>query len=561
MSYVIDWSSGGSQGIPGKDAIILNAKSYNSTSTSLTLTGKGVENYGEIQQENFIRLLENFASNVAPPNPTIGQLWFKANESTLYAWGPGKSSSLLNTGTTSTLVTVSSAPMVLTANIVLQSSGALNGNNNVDGAVGYVVGSWLNTQGAGLGSGWYVRARVSSGPNLLGSLADGAWHQLSTNMDIIVQSASSTAHNTGEIYFEFSASVSGIPLVGFKRATFNVGFTGVGSTTTATTLTPSSLPTSWIKASGNTAGDIILALGYNPFGNSTSSNPLTTLDITTALGYTPLNKNGGTMTSALDAGGFKITHVATPTVSTDAATMGYVTSTIASSMNSLPLSQGSGINVTNLGGPTTPDYRISNTGVISLTAGTNTTVTNNGNGSWSVNAPASSTGTMTGLVGGTNITSVVNNNNGTWTINATTQTTSSVQTVTSGGTVTTGALSASTGTFSGTLSTTGGANLSISGAITAVGDITSTSDAKLKKDLEKIDCALDRVDLLTGYTFTRIDTGRRQAGLIAQDVQKVLPEAVMEGEYLSVAYGNMMGLIVEAIKELRTEVEAIKAKL
>jgi hypothetical protein len=83
-SYDIKWQSGGNEGIPGKEDIILPQKTNNSTSTSLTLTGRGVANYGEIQQENFIRLMENFASASPPPHPTIGQLWYNAAESILY---------------------------------------------------------------------------------------------------------------------------------------------------------------------------------------------------------------------------------------------------------------------------------------------------------------------------------------------------------------------------------------------------------------------------------------------------------------------------------------------
>jgi len=94
------------------------------------------------------------------------------------------------------------------------------------------------------------------------------------------------------------------------------------------------------------------------------------------------------------------------------------------------------------------------------------------------------------------------------------------------------------------------------GNLIMVGNVTAYSDSRLKKDLFKIDSALDKVDQLTGYTYTRTDTGERQTGLIAQDVQRVLPEAVVDqGEYLSLAYGNLVGLLVEAIKELRLEVK------
>jgi hypothetical protein len=71
------------------------------------------------------------------------------------------------------------------------------------------------------------------------------------------------------------------------------------------------------------------------------------------------------------------------------------------------------------------------------------------------------------------------------------------------------------------------------------------------------------VRALTGYTYTRIDTEVRQAGLLAQDLQLVLPEVVQESEggHLSVAYGNLASLFVEAIKELTTRVEALEARL
>ncbi len=101
-------------------------------------------------------------------------------------------------------------------------------------------------------------------------------------------------------------------------------------------------------------------------------------------------------------------------------------------------------------------------------------------------------------------------------------------------------------------------DLTTGGSIVASGNITAYSDINLKTDLVKISSALDKVSQLTGYTFTRKDTGERQVGLIAQDVQKVLPEAVLDGEHLSLAYGNLVGLLVEAIKELKSEIDSLK---
>ena len=98
------------------------------------------------------------------------------------------------------------------------------------------------------------------------------------------------------------------------------------------------------------------------------------------------------------------------------------------------------------------------------------------------------------------------------------------------------------------------------GDFTATGNVTAYSDSRLKKDLVRIEDALDKIEQLTGYTYTRKDTGERQTGLIAQDVQKVLPEAVSQAAdgTLALAYGNLLGLVVEAVKDLSARLDAIE---
>ena len=101
------------------------------------------------------------------------------------------------------------------------------------------------------------------------------------------------------------------------------------------------------------------------------------------------------------------------------------------------------------------------------------------------------------------------------------------------------------------------------GAFLAGGNVTAYSDIRRKKDLLKIDNALDKVEQLTGYTYTNKKDNKRYTGLIAQDVEKVLPEAVATENdgHLSLAYGNMMGLLVEAVKELTRKNEILEARL
>jgi hypothetical protein len=87
----------------------------------------------------------------------------------------------------------------------------------------------------------------------------------------------------------------------------------------------------------------------------------------------------------------------------------------------------------------------------------------------------------------------------------------------------------------------------------------SSSDARLKADIASIPDALAKVQALTGVTFTMAGNDARQMGLIAQDVQAVAPEAVVEAEgILRLAYGNLVGLLVEAIKDLAIQVDQLK---
>lgn len=99
-----------------------------------------------------------------------------------------------------------------------------------------------------------------------------------------------------------------------------------------------------------------------------------------------------------------------------------------------------------------------------------------------------------------------------------------------------------------------------SGNLTMLNNVTAYSDARLKTDVVKIENALDKVQQLNGYTYTRTDTGSKQTGVIAQEVMKVLPEVVMGSEdtHYSVAYGNMVGLLIEAIKEQQSQINELK---
>lgn len=95
--------------------------------------------------------------------------------------------------------------------------------------------------------------------------------------------------------------------------------------------------------------------------------------------------------------------------------------------------------------------------------------------------------------------------------------------------------------------------LDVNGSVYASGDVIMFSDQRKKTNIEPITNALDKVLQLRGVTFDKIDDDtRRHAGIIAQEVEKVLPEVVYTDDdgMKSVAYGNLIALLIEAIKEL-----------
>jgi hypothetical protein len=103
---------------------------------------------------------------------------------------------------------------------------------------------------------------------------------------------------------------------------------------------------------------------------------------------------------------------------------------------------------------------------------------------------------------------------------------------------------------------TGFRNIANTGTITAGGDITAFSDERLKTDVKTIDDALDKVMNMRGVSYTK--SAEKGIGVIAQEIEKVLPEVVTDGEYKSVAYGNIVGVLIEAIKEQQKQIDELK---
>tara|TARA_R110002074_G_scaffold86698_1_gene191363 strand:- start:1265 stop:3841 length:2577 start_codon:yes stop_codon:yes gene_type:complete len=113
----------------------------------------------------------------------------------------------------------------------------------------------------------------------------------------------------------------------------------------------------------------------------------------------------------------------------------------------------------------------------------------------------------------------------------------------------------------GALRTEGGASIAkklyVGSTITGSADVIAFSDRKLKENIETLDGK--KVLDMRGVSFTRKDTGAESSGVIAQEIQKVAPELVHDTEgTLGVAYGNLVGYLIEAVKDQQKQIDELK---
>ena len=106
-------------------------------------------------------------------------------------------------------------------------------------------------------------------------------------------------------------------------------------------------------------------------------------------------------------------------------------------------------------------------------------------------------------------------------------------------------------------------DMSAAGAATFNNNVTAYSDERLKENIVTVSDALEKVTAMRGVHYSRIDTGRSHTGVVAQEIQKIAPELVLTADdeigTLSVDYGNITGYLIEAIKDLKAEIEELKA--
>ena len=279
----------------------------------------------------------------------------------------------------------------------------------------------------------------------------------------------------------------------------DVRITGVSTlgVTTATNLTSQQLNVSGVTTSG----------GVNvTTGNDYKINSTSVLNSTT-LGTGVINS------SLTSVGTLNQLNVSASGITT----VGFITAT---NLQVSGISTLGGVNVT-----TGNDYKINSTSVLnSTTLGTGV-----------INSSLTSVGTLNQL-----------NVSGVSTLGVTTATNLTSQQLNVSGITTVGFLTAS--------------NIFVSGVTTST-DFDSLSDFNLKTNIQQIDDSLAKVIQIRGVTFDWKETNRSSAGVIAQEVEKVLPELVNGEEIKTVNYNGVIGALVEAVKELKAENDILKERL
>jgi len=310
MPYTVDWTSNNLEGIPNKGAITVADKAIVSTATSLVLTGKNVNGFGEYQQENFIRMLENFASQDSPSYPTVGQIWYdSANELLKVYKADGfwygvdsAGGTVTSIGITSSTIGVSGSPITSAGNITINlpntgvTAGAyIRANITVDaqgrvtaaadgpavtsfGATGNngVSVSVLNpttTPALTIGLGAITPTSVAASGTVTGSNISGTITGTNTGDQTIILTGDVTGGGTGT--FATTLANSGVTAGSYNAANITVDskgrITAAASATSISlsgTITASNISGS---SSGTNTGDQTITLTGDVTGSGTGS--------------------------------------------------------------------------------------------------------------------------------------------------------------------------------------------------------------------------------------------------------------------------------------------------
>lgn len=619
MSYTISHAN-------GANAIVIADGTINN-STSITLVGKNTPNYGQYLDQNFLFMLENFANSAQPVSPITGQIWYDTTHAVLKVY-TGTTFKNINAATASNNQPLNPVLGDLWFDTVNQQLNCYNGTAWVIigpiGGAGQVASEILVDTGAA--SHNVISFKISNvryailSKDQVFTPSPGISGFATIFPGLNIASSAFVANNRFVGQASDSLSLGGVTATSFMRADQNTSTSGsiqitnnngliVGTgggtgqldissnqflienitnngTIKLQTRTNSGavaqsldiLANSDVKVYGNliVAGNLdVVTSNENALISGVAASYNTTSGALQVVGGVGIGGNintGGTLNTftgnvtvgnlSAVSGNVYASYVNAGTIGNSGA---YLTGTLttASQNNITSLGTLIGLQVSGAAGFTggsvtfnpTSSYKLSlgTVGNVQISGGNASQflqTDGNGNLSWqTVFIPISAAGTAGQLALYSNSSYL--------------QGTSSITYIGS------------------TMSVTG--TLAVTGAITATGDVTAfSSDERLKTNINTIPNALDKVKSIRGVTYNWNDVAigygfgdtNEHAGVLAQDLQRVLPQVVRNaafdvaedgssksGEhYLTVQYDKIIPLLIEAIKELSAEVEALKSR-
>ena len=610
MSYTITHSN-------GTNPIVI-ADGTVDTTTSITLVGRNTPSYGQYLDQNFLNMLENFSNVSQPVNPISGQLWYNSATGLLKVY---TGSVFKNVSSATSGVSQPTNPSTgdfwwdttnQQLNVYSGSSWKVIGPTSVGTVVAETITDTSsinhNVISFEIGGVRYAilskdQAFIPQAPGILGYSRIAPGINIANTSFVNNNRFVGTATN--------SDSLGGVYATSFMRSDQNTATTGILSVTNDGGINLGSSGVGTIKIeSGNevhfdnnlnngiiklrtyingTVADALDILGNADVRVNGNLFVLGNLDVVTSNESGIINgitQSTSTTSGAfqvvggvgiggqLNVGGAQNTFSGNVSVGSLAITSGNLS---VNALNAAIIGNSGAILIGTISTASQPNItslgNLSSLQVNGVANFANGTVTFNPTGSSSLNLGSAS---YVKLSGGSAGQYLATDGSGNLSWNTITIPTITIppSNVGGGSAANQVAVYANANSIIGSSGLTyGSSTLSVTGAVIATGDITAfySSDINLKTNISNISNALEKVKQINGVTYNWNDTAKSidrnktddvEAGVIAQEVQKVLPQIVTQRDdgYLAVRYEKLVPLLIEAIKELAAEVELLKKR-